>query len=65
MDLQVRSLPTSTDLLICSTSQSNKFAYMNFANASLPSVACRSVNFLATLSLPTWILWVDKASIRS
>jgi len=39
MDLPVRRLPTPSDLLICSTSQSNKQEYIDLANASRASIA--------------------------
>lgn len=39
IDLPVRRLPTASDLLICSTSHSNRLAYSDFANASLVSIA--------------------------
>lgn len=35
----------------------------NGHHINLPT--CCSVNFLATVSLPAWILWVDKANMRS
>lgn len=39
MDLPVRRLFIPSDLLICSTSHSNKLAYIDFAKASLVSIA--------------------------
>jgi len=39
MDLPVLLLPTASDLLTCSTSQSNKQEYIDFARASLVSIA--------------------------
>lgn len=44
MDLPVRRLPTSRDLLICSTSHSNKLAYSDFAKASRVSMAYKWSN---------------------
>jgi len=39
IDLPVRLLPTASDLFICSTNQSNRHAYIDFAKASLASIA--------------------------
>jgi len=42
IDLPVRLLPTASDLFICSTNQSNRHEYIDFAKASLASIAYKT-----------------------
>lgn len=57
MDLPVCCLPFPSDLLISSTSQSNKLAYTNFANASLVSIAYR----IHEKFIMSYMIWLTNA----